>query len=155
MKHLAATLLLAILLWAENLPNTGLEQNIYGYYGEGVRLGGIRIVGEWDGLGYGPVTFDSDGHLVFYGNQSTSQYGVSEDGTYLKTSEIDYEFIRIGNNGCISGFMIFSEIGQQISSIACKTTYDSKTYGTWSNRVTIETGSSFSATATPDTGGPY
>jgi len=139
------SLLLGILN-AETLPNTGLQQNDLGYYGEGVTFGGLAIVGEWslEHSYLNPIlNFDENG-TAGERKWGDINYGVSEDGKELifryKGSQ-HYELITKGNHGCFNSNREYcsGDIGTCYHgySLICKLKINQKNYGSASNRVTI------------------
>jgi len=134
-------------LYADALPNTGLAQNQYGYYGEGVTLGGYPIVGDWRLCSDTPTTLDNNGSVNATGIEQ-ALYGVSEDGKnliinggYFLTS---YTLDQNGNEGCFIVDYYFTltdvSVESRKSCIICKATIGSKTYGSPSDSVSITVG---------------
>ena len=131
------------ILNAESLPNTGLQQNNLGYYGEGVTFGANLIVGEWRLKRLS--IFDYNG-TVDIGRIDKSTYGVSEDGLKLSILNHDtfesYIIVTKGNQACFIADYTQDYLGDfhiyfTDSTLICKVNVNSKTYGTPSNRVTI------------------
>ncbi|MBN2894660.1 MAG: hypothetical protein JXK05_02040 [Campylobacterales bacterium] len=148
MKRLTLFLLLAFgWLHAAELPNTGLAQNEYGYYGEGVTFGGYPIVGEWYLQGH--YSFLPDGTALSDGHQNAVNYGVSADGLRLRLKDPNahaseaYEIRQEGTSGCFLSDYDFSPddiMGWTYPFNICKTTHNNKSYGPNSNTVTITVG---------------
>ena len=138
--------LLLSILNAETLPNTGLQQNQYGYYyGERVTFGGLAIIGEWDfqAYSYSILDFDENG-TVGARKWGDAVYGVSEDGKELIIAYLGadtYKLISTGNNACFNASYVFTngETGMSDDgySIICKLKTNQKTYGPSSNKITI------------------
>ena len=138
--------LLLSILNAETLPNTGLQQNNLGYYGEGVTFGGYEIIGEWsiEQSYLNPIfNFDKNGTA---GRKKWGDviYGVSEDGKELIIAYLGadtYKLISTGNNACFNASYVFTngETGMSDDgySIICKLKTNQKTYGPSSNKITI------------------
>ncbi len=139
--------LLLSILNAEILPNTGLQQNNLGYYGEGVTFGGLAIIGDWylqSEISSDLATLNIDGSATRFEDSNLFIYGVSEDGLSLHVSSTSpwyreiYSINSEGNNGCFVASNNFaSDIGYVTSALICKVNVNSKTYGPSSNRVTI------------------
>ncbi len=133
-------LLLSNLLAAE-YPNTGLAQNEYGYYGDGVVFGDYAIIGKWLLESKALVVFDEDSIAIE--NIKKTKYGVSEDGMKLFFGDYgrkSFKINRAGNEGCFSiEYLLsngdFGDFGY--STTMCKINIDTKIYGTPSNSINI------------------
>jgi len=145
MKRLTLFLLLFFgWLHAAELPNTGLAQNKYGYYGEGVTFGGYSIMGEWRLCADLFTKFNPDGSVLTENNQSGT-YSVTEDGTSIIVNhgfELDsYTILVQGNNGCfqVDHYWTLTDVNvdSHRSCFLCKKTNGIKSYGPNSNSVTI------------------
>ena len=135
------------ILNAETLPNTGLQQNNLGYYGEGVTFGGYEIIGDWylpSEISRSLATLNIDGNATRFEDSNLFTYGVSENGLnlyiictspwYRETYSINSE----GDNGCFTASKNFaSDIGYVTSALICKVNVNSKTYGSPSNSITV------------------
>ncbi len=132
-------------LHAAELPNTGLAQNEYGYYGEGVTFGGYPIVGEWRLCDSFLSVFENNGTMKYRNTNRT--YGVSEDGLHLIVDagygNDTYTTTHFGSDGCNGTDYYYQPEdfgGWGHSCIVCKTTHNNKSYGPNSNSVTITVG---------------